>query len=272
MKGTAKAVEKFKGIPIPEKVFDYLFVDSRKVEDVFRYLEDVFEEIVNSGYKPIFVLDEMQSIKEVINASGRPVISELLNFMVRLTKETHLCHSLCATSDCLFIEDVNANARLEGRARYILVDDLNREESFRAYEEFGFENKELIWDYIAGKIGDMVRLYEMIKEGYGEEEALKEMVKDERGKLKWMLRMLEEGEKEGPPVEEIKKVFELFIGEELIEEEKIKGKVLKFLIEKNVLFYNPLESTVRLQSRLLRHAIRELVQEIVNNESKYKTI
>ena len=89
LKAGAKVVEKFKGIPVPEKVFDYLFVDSRKVEDVFRYLEDIFEEIVRRGYRPVFVLDEMQVIKEIVNKAGRPVLSELFNFAVRMTKETH---------------------------------------------------------------------------------------------------------------------------------------------------------------------------------------
>jgi AAA+ ATPase superfamily predicted ATPase len=34
-----------------------------------------------------------------------------------MTKEKHLCHSFCATSDCLFIEEVYRNAGLKGRAR-----------------------------------------------------------------------------------------------------------------------------------------------------------
>ena len=159
LKSEAKAVERFKGIPVPEKVFEYLFVDSRKVEDVFRYLK----EIVRARYRPIFVLDEMQIIKEVVNEAGRPVIKELFNFMVRLTKETHLCHSLCATSDCLFIEDIYSNARLEGRADYILVDDLSMDEAFRVYEGFGFEDKELVWDYIGGKLGDMIKQGRLIQ-------------------------------------------------------------------------------------------------------------
>ncbi len=259
LKGGAKAVEKFKGVPIPEKIFDYLFTDSRKVEDVFRYMEDMFEEIVKKGYRPIFVLDEMQSIKEVINAAGKPVISELFNFLVRLTKETHLCHSLCTTSDRLFIEDVYSNARLEGRAEYILVDDLDKEEAFRVYEEFGFEEKERVWDYIGGKFGDMIKLFERKKRGVGEKESLEEMLKNQKRKLEWMLDLIEEGLKEGPPVKEIKGILEKFKEKEVREYGEVKGRVFKFLIEENVLFYNPVEGTVRPQSRLIWRAIKNLV-------------
>jgi AAA+ ATPase superfamily predicted ATPase len=106
-------------------------------------------------------------LKDEINAGGKPLLGKLFNFMVRLTKETHLCHVLCATGDCLFIEDVYNNARLEGRARYILVDDLSKESAFRIYKEFGFEDKELVWEYIGGKIGDMVILFEEKEQGYG---------------------------------------------------------------------------------------------------------
>ena len=101
----------------------------KKVENIFAFLEDYFRAL-SKEKKVVLVLDEMQTIKELINTAGRSVIYELFNFMVHLTKEMHLCHSLCATSDCLFIEDVYSNARLEGRAKYILVDDLEKEEVF----------------------------------------------------------------------------------------------------------------------------------------------
>ncbi len=252
-------IEEVKGIPIPERLFDYLFGGRKRSEDVFRYLEQLFRELVRSGKRPVFVFDEMQTVKGIINTAGKSLIEGLFNFFVRMTKETHLCHCLCATSDCLFIEDVYSNARLEGRAKYILVDDLAKEEAFRVYEGFGFKEKELVWEYIGGKVGDMVSLFEDKKRGVKEEEAVKEMVKDMRGKLKWFFRLIEEGEKGDVSLEEVKRVLKLFKGNEVVNEEEVKGKVLKFLIEENILFYNPLEEVVRPQSKLIQKAIRELL-------------
>ncbi len=257
LKGGARMVEKFGGIPIPEGIFDVLFRKVEKVEDIFAFLREYFETLVEEGVRPVFVLDEMQTIKEVMNETGRPVIGRLFNFLVRLTKETHLCHSLCATSDCLFIEDVYSNARLEGRAGYILVDDLLKKQAFEIYEEFKFEDKELVWEYIDGKIGDMVRLFEYKKQGYSERDALERMFKDESGRLRWMLRLVEEGEKKGPPIEELRKVLEIFRYRDEVEDVEIKSICLRFLIEENILFYNPVKGTVRLQSRLLQKAINE---------------
>ncbi len=244
------------GIPIPEKLFDYLFGKEKKSEDVFKYLEQLFREVVRNEKTPVFVLDELQSIKEIINTAGKPLISELFNFMVRLTKETHLCHCLCATSDCLFIENVYSNARLEGRARYILVDDLSKDSAFRMYEEFGFKDKELVWDYIGGKVGDMVILYEEKKRGLTEEEAVKILLRDTKNKLDWIRLMKLRKREDGKELWEFLKVFK---DKEKVFKEEIEEdfEKLLFWIEENVLFYNPLEGTVRPQSRLIQRAIME---------------
>ncbi|RLB10735.1 MAG: ATP-binding protein [Deltaproteobacteria bacterium] len=261
VKEGSKVLKKAKGIPIPEKVFDYLFESKRKTEDAFRYLENLFSEVVEGGKRPILVIDELQVIKKVINATGQLVLNRLFNFMIRLTKETHLCHCLCATSDCLFIEDVYSNARLEGRAEYLIVDDLDKEEAYSVYEGFGFEDKELVWDYIGGKIGDMVSLFEEKKRGLSEKEALERMFKDTKNKLEWIklmkLRKREDGN-------DLWKFLELFKKADFVSKNKIEEDFEKFLfwIEENVLFYNHVEGTVRLQSRLLWRVIREVMSSI----------
>ncbi len=269
LKGEARIIEKLGGIPIPENIFDLLFREVKKVEDVFVFLREYFSILKEEGFRPVFVLDEMQTIKEVINVSGKPIIARLFNFLVRLTKETHLCHCLCATSDCLFIEDVYSNARLEGRAKYLLVDDLSKEDAFRIYEEFGFEDKELIWDYIGGKIGDIVGLHEE-KKRYPEKEALESMLKNEMARLEGLLEKIEAGNRrfcfEGKEIlvdiEKIKEVFLKFREREEISKKEIDPIWRNYLVYENILFYNPMEGTVRPQSRLLWRAIKETVKDL----------
>ena len=187
------------------------------------------------------------------------MLHDLFNFLVRMTKETHLCHSLCSTSDCLFIEDIYSNARLEGRAKYILVDDLPKDEAYKLYDGFGFNDKGLVWDWIGGKVGDMVRLYEEKKQGYNEEEGLKSMLKDEIGRLEWIrwkvLRKVEDGSG-------IWEFLKKFRNEDRLTKEEIGEEFdrLIFWIEQNILFYNPVESTIGPQSRLLWRAIKEVIE------------
>jgi AAA+ ATPase superfamily predicted ATPase len=178
--------------------------------------------------------------------------------MVRLTKETHLCHCLCATSDCLFIEDVYSNARLEGRAKYLLVDDLEKETAFRVYKEFGFEDEELVWEYIGGKIGDMVSLFEEKMRGLKEREAIEKMFRDMKNKLEWIKLMKLRKREDGKSLWEFLTVFRKseHLSKNEIEEDFEK---LLFWIEENVLFYNPVEGTVQPQSRLLWRVIKEVM-------------
>jgi AAA+ ATPase superfamily predicted ATPase len=204
------------------------------------------------------VLDEMQVIKDVVNGAGRPVLSELFNFGVRMTKETHLCHILCATSDCLFIENVYNNARLQGRAKYLLVDDLGREDAFRVYGEFGFREKEVIWEYIGGKIGDMVLLYEERKQGYSEMEGIERMLEDTVGKIRDFLEAVEEGEKGEIDIREVEGALRRVLEGEVLNRE-VHRRVRHFLVEENLLFYNPVRGTVRYQSELIRRAVGELL-------------
>jgi AAA+ ATPase superfamily predicted ATPase len=259
LKEGGKLLRKAKGIPIPEKVFDYLFESKKKTEDAFRYLENLFGEIVDSDKRPVLVIDELQIIRKVINATGQVVLDRLFNFMVRLTKETHLCHCLCVTSDCLFIEDVYSNARLEGRAKYFLVDDLKKEEAFKVYEAFGFENKELLWEYIGGKVGDMVMLFEDKKQGYNEKQAVERMLKNEIKRLEWIRLKILRGKENKEEIWKFLRIFkekkELLLRSEM---EKDFEKLL-FWIEQNILFYNPVDGSVKPQSHLIYRAIMEVI-------------
>ena len=247
-------------IELPSEVIRSLQVGDADPEklDVFKYLEKVIRRLREGGKRPVLVFDELQVIKDELNATGMPLLARLFNFLVRMTKETHLCHCLCATSDCLFIEQIYASARLEGRADYILVDDLDKDEAYVLYEHFGFEDKELVWDYIGGKVGDMVRLYEKRKRESSEEEALGSMLREEADRLDDLLERVEEGEFE-VRVDEVKQALELFKEEYEVPKRAIPRYIRGFLVSENILFYNPLTGTVKPQGRLIWHAIREVV-------------
>jgi len=225
--------------------------------DCFYYLEKLMNHLNSKGYRPVFILDELQMLKEV--KGNGPVLHDLFNFLVRMTKETHLCHSLCSTSDCLFIEDIYSNARLEGRAKYILVDDLDKDDAYNLYEGFGFEDKDLIWNWIGGKVGDMVRLYEEKKQGYNEEEGLRNMLKYEVGRLNWIEAKLFKELERADKIWNFLKIFKekeriRFMARDNLEE-------MIYWIQENILFYNPVEGTICPQGRLIHRAINKKFSE-----------
>ncbi len=246
-------------IELPAEVIAKLQVGEEEPEkiDMFHYLERVMDRFASRGKRPVLVFDEMQVLEGELNAAGQPLLARLFNFLVRLTKEKHLCHCLCATSDCLFIEQIYSNARLEGRAKYMLVDDLPKEEAFKAYEAFGFEDKELVWEYIGGKLGDMVSLFEEKRRGYPEKEALRRMLGSETARLRDFLEAVEDGERDSVDAKGIVEALEK-LKEGEIEATRIPRRVRRFLIQENVLFYDPLKGTVKPQSKLLWKAIKEV--------------
>ena len=126
------------------------------------------------------------------------------------------------------------------------------------YEAFGVEDKKLVWDYIGGKIGDMIKLFERKKRGYSEREALERMLRDEVARLEWLDAKVFKERRDAEELWEFLKEFKE--GERTISLKKNFDKLI-YWIKENILFYNPLEGTVRPQSRLLWRAIKEVMSD-----------
>ncbi|MEA1868754.1 MAG: ATP-binding protein, partial [Euryarchaeota archaeon] len=151
------SVTKVTGIPINKEFLDYVFKDN-KPKNAFSYIIKLFEEVKARGKQPVLVLDELQKIGDV-KVNGF-LIYELFNFFIDLTKEKHLAHIFVATSDSLFLEQIYSEAMLEGRCRYLFVDDFDCGTTTAFLEDYGFTDDEMMmaWDYCAGKPGYLIEL------------------------------------------------------------------------------------------------------------------
>ncbi len=253
-------------IPVPKAVFDSIFKEKEKPRDAFNYIEVFFKKLVESGLRPIIAIDELQRMKG-IKTNGE-FIDDLFNFFVRLTKETHLSHAVAISSDCLFIEHVYGVSRLEGRARYFKIDDFDRHTAFRFYRFLGFpEDKfELIWDYLGGKIGDILALEQDFKAGFDIEEQLRIMLRDEQNRLKKVLKVAKvvppavviRGEKKELSLRDIQALLVRFKERDEVDVDDVDEATLRFLVSENILFFDPLPGIVRPQSRLVHKAIKTM--------------
>jgi AAA+ ATPase superfamily predicted ATPase len=138
------------GIPIPLNLFEYIFEKKDKSKDMFRYIERFFTKISEKRV-PVLIIDGLQVIGDM--KIDELLIYKLFNFFVRLTKELHLAHIFVITSDSLFLEQVYSEAMLEGRCRYLLVDDFDYETTATFLGGHGFTDDEnaLAWEYCGGK-------------------------------------------------------------------------------------------------------------------------
>jgi len=265
-KGGAGLVKSVTGIPVPASIFDLLFRSKDKGEDAFKYLEDFFTSLVNDkNMKPVFVIDEIQMIRGIANSHGKPVIEKFFNFLVRMTKETHLCHCLSVTSDSLFIEQIHGHARLEGRSEYLLIDDLDKKRSFDVYEKFGLTDKESVWNHIGGKFGDMVILQSKIRQGSSLPEALETMVRAGTARLESIDgRLFREAPQNCQKM--IDFLFRVNEEKSIQFRERLMWNEVFFWVNENILFLDPVTRIVKPQGHLMRKAISMFLKNMENAE------
>ena len=250
------AVTKAAGIPISREFMDYVFTDN-KPKNAFSYILKLFEAVKAAGKQPVLVLDELQKMRDV-NVNG-PLIYELFNFFIDLTKEKHLAHVFVATSDSLFIDEVYNEAMLAGRSDYLLVDDFDYETTSRFLDNYGLndEEKELVWEYGGGKPVYLVKLVHT-KLGSGDiAEKTGRMIEEETGRLIFLLARNKERKSD------ILDMLAIFASvDEVKYTDSMDIDVLSFLVKQNILFLDPVKRTIKPQSRLNVHAMREVMKSI----------
>jgi len=256
------SVTKVAGIPINKEFLDYVFKDN-KPKNAFSYIIKLFLEVRAAGKQPVLVLDELQKIGDV-KVNGF-LIYELFNFFVDLTKEKHLAHVFVATSDSLFLEHVYNEAMLQGRCRYLLVDDFDDATTAAFLREYGFteEEKALAWEYCGGKpvcLMELIRIDE--KEGFA-----KKMLTTRVNQLKDLLDYLDYTK---PRVtigangylvekEDVVNILRRFVDAERIDDEGLNRPAKHCLSKDNILLLDPESGIIEPQSRLNLLAIREVI-------------
>lgn len=258
------SVTKVAGIPISREFLDYVFKD-KKPKNAFSYITKLFEEVKDAGKQPVLVLDELQKMGDV-KVNG-PLIYELFNFFIDLTKELHLANVFVATSDSLFIESIYSEAMLEGRCRYLSVDDFDRGTTTAFLEGYGFndDEKALAWNYCGGKPACLVELVNSEKR----EEKAREMLCIRIGQIKQRVRVLKivskkilfEEEEMELKYDNIMKILDKFSDEESYAYEVITPEIA-YLVKENILFVDSVKGIIKPQSRLNLLAIREVMKDV----------
>ena len=248
--------ESYHGIPIPKDMFLKLFKE-KDVEDAFVYIETVLRAFCESGRAPVLVIDELQVIGD-LKVDGL-LIYKLFNFFIRLTKELHLAHVFAVTSDSLFIENVYSEAMLEGRCRYLLVDDFDCETTSAFLEKHGFTNDEMamVWGYCGGKPGYLI---ELANTKLGSEDIMEKVDKMLEEEISRFIFMLARNKEIKNDIIDMLTIFDSV--EEVKYTDSMDIDLLSFLVRQNTLFLDPVNRTIKPQSRLNLLAIREVIANV----------
>ena len=252
------------GIPIPFGTFRLMFEKREKdYRGVFRYIIKTLQKLKEKGLKPIIIFDELQVIKNI--KVNEPLIYRVFNLLISLTKELKLCHVFAITSDSTFIERIYNEAMLQGRCDFYLVDDFEKETVEKILRDKGFNNEEIVlaWHYFGGKPMDIVRVIQAKRMGKDIKEYCEEKFLEVRSRLTYLLNRLrrEEGEMYEKVIKLLREVCNSgeIICRDITEE-------IQWLIDKNILFLEPIHQTLKFQSKLIQLATKSYLSELT-----YKT-
>ncbi len=246
-----------KAIPVIRSIWREFFFGEKSF-DAFKHVENFLQELNNKGLKPIIIFDELQVIKDI--KINELLIYRIFNLFIRLTKELKLCHVFAITSDSTFIERIYNEAMLQGRSRYYLVDDFDKETVEKILRSKGFSDEEIdtVWKYFGGKPIYLVEAIQSKKVGRNVKELCEEFYRLRKSQVLDMLYMLRRED-----AEMFKRVIEVlknFKDRNEVVYEEITPEIL-WLINKNILFLEPMNRIIKPQSHLELLAMRNILEK-----------
>ena len=224
-----------------------------KERNLFDVLMEEIEKEKKKGKTPILIIDEIQKLRDVYIENGngeRELLKEFLNFCIRLTKETHLCHVVILTSNTVFIERIYNDARMKLTSDFKKIGHLEKQKVAEWLKIEGLKDDEieLVWEYLGGCIPLILKMLSYYKTGKN----LKKFLEEQR----WLAYT--EIDEYLAEFNEEETEFLLKVAREIIEKgyfsisglKADKRKLLQKWAEKEIFFYDPLELKVTGNSRI----------------------
>jgi len=229
--------------------------DKRTLKNALELAKERLMAVQRKGKTPVFIIDELQVLREVYLNDGRTIMDSLFNFFVTITKMKHIAHVVVCTSDSLFIDEIYNNSSLKETSQFYLVDELRKGYVEKWLSEEGYTAKDIkkIYSTVGGKPWI---LQELVKREQATEEILKQKVNE---MVIYLYDLLDRNDNLR---EDITKILRLFKTKDEVNRKKLKldMEILELLVRQEILFYNPVDGTIKPQSRLILHAIRDVVK------------
>ena len=225
-----------------------------KETDPFEEMRKRLEEDRAKGLVPVIVFDELQKLKDIYlnGGSQRPLVKELFNFFVRLTKVLHLSHVIVMTSDTFFIELVYTDSTLKNTSEFYLVDFFDNETAKEILMSEGLSGEDA--SYVIEHIGGVPWMMERVVSSSDFKQAVERLYSNTLGMMTEILGKLHtEGLKESA----IKTMKKIIHGD--IDMTGDDREMVMKLAEYEIVFYDPVNRKVKFQTRLDEIAAKELL-------------
>jgi len=235
-------------------------VKERKKDLFDALIDELNKKLKKENKKPILIIDEIQTLEDIYINGEREFLKEFLNFCVRLTKELHLSHVVILSSNTIFINRIYNEAKLKETSTFYKIDHLDKETTFKYldYHNIPKEKQSLIWDYLGGSIYRLQKFLRDRDKFASIEDYLNKQVELALSEIKHIFIM----EMENEEIDIFKQIAKTIAenGFYLLKDKEDKKfvKVVSFMSQKEILFFDPLSDKIKGNNRLYEKAFERL--------------
>ncbi len=240
--------------------FTEKMLEQRK-EDPFLVMEEEFKRLNKKGIRPIIIIDEIHKLDGLyMPDKQKRLMLELMNFFVAMTKESHLCHVIIASSDAFFIEQLYVDSKLRKTSKFMELDYLRKKDvelwlgdvkKHNKVQEYTLvpEQIEIIWQTVGGSAWEIYFILEELF--HNDLESI--CVKLKREKTAMLTDWVDTSNRK-----EREEALHYFVDSPSIPQRQLMGKkpILAQAVHDNILFYDPIEAVYGIQGKSLEWGIK----------------
>ncbi|MGL4942564.1 MAG: ATP-binding protein [Thermoguttaceae bacterium] len=141
----------------------------------FMVMEQELQKLNAKGVRPIIIIDELQALEDVYLDDQRQLLKEVFNFFVAMTKESHLCHVIVASSDGYFLQRIYDDSKLKKTSTFFEVEYLSKEDVYgwltHLEKESGITSYKLspkqidkMWDFFGGSCWEISDFLDLLRD------------------------------------------------------------------------------------------------------------
>ncbi len=271
---------------------------NNKELDPFVVMKRELQKLKAKGRQPVIVIDELQALDALYLDDQRLLINELLNFFVAMTKESHLCHIVLASSDGYFVERLYNDSKLRKTTEFFEVDYLPREDSIYWLENLEKESRirdyvlspeqiEAIWEHFGGSIWEVSEVLgkylSLCVDGRVPDEAFQRIIEDRMIQARsYFMEYAALHPQRTALLAQLSSLLEAqgWFNEQhlapLLEQGHYPNREalrteLHYLVRNNYLYYNPARAEYKAQGQSMQIGMGRFVREMDEMKSQVKT-
>ena len=270
---------------------------SKKELDPFVVMDRELVKLNQKGIQPVIIIDELQALEDIYMNGQRQLLKELFNFFVAITKESHSCHVIIASSDGYFMNRIYNDSKLKKTSVFFEVNYLSENETKNWLKRIDTENEisryslsdkqiNIIWDYIGGSmweisniLGELLTIAEKNKVTdaqvleiihrriaicCGELHHYAGIYHHKKCLLKHIYKLTEK--KQNFFISDL----ELLVNDKIFDASDLTNE-LADLVAQNFLSFHPTNGEFQLQGKSMEHGLKNYIQEIGGNDADLGT-